>query len=83
MPSALRTRLFSFLYALYAVNSGVMFPHRAHSRFFDAYNAYKSHELAVCRDRRTWRQPDLKERAMRLDGVRECPKTRTVEDDRL
>ena len=40
VPSALRTRLFSFLYALYAVNSGVMFPHRAHSRFFDAYNAY-------------------------------------------
>ena len=40
MPSALRTRLFSFLYALYAVNSGVMFPHSVHSRFFDAYNAY-------------------------------------------
>ena len=40
-PSALRTRLFSFLYALYAVNSGVVFPHSMHSRFFDAYNAYK------------------------------------------
>ena len=39
-PSALRTRLFAFLYALYAVNSGVVFPHSMHSRFFDAYNAY-------------------------------------------
>ena len=41
-PSALRTRLFAFLYALYAVNSGVVFSHSMHSRFFDAYNAYKS-----------------------------------------
>ena len=40
VPPALRTRLFSFLYALYAVNSGVVFSHRAHSRVFDAYNAY-------------------------------------------
>ena len=40
-PSALRTRLFAFLYALYAVNSGVVFSHSMHSRFFDAYNAYK------------------------------------------
>ena len=39
--SALRTRLFAFLYALYAVNSGVVFSHSMHSRFFDAYNAYK------------------------------------------
>ena len=39
-PSALRTRLFAFLYALYAVNSGVVFLHSMHSRFFDAYNAY-------------------------------------------
>ena len=39
--SALRTRLFSFLYALYAVNSGVVSSHSVHSRFFDAYNAYK------------------------------------------
>ena len=31
-----------FLYALYAVNSGVVFPHSMHSRFFSAYNAYKS-----------------------------------------
>ena len=30
-----------FLYALYAVNSGVVFSHSMHSRFFDAYNAYK------------------------------------------
>ena len=29
-----------FLYALYAVFFGVVFPHRVHSRFFDAYNAY-------------------------------------------
>ena len=40
-PSALRTRLFAFLYALYAVNSGVAFSHSMHSRFFDAYNAYR------------------------------------------
>ena len=40
VPSTLRTRLFSFLYALYAVNSGVMSSHSMHSRFFDAYNAY-------------------------------------------
>ena len=40
VPSALRTRLFASLYALYAVNSGVVFSHRAHSWFFDAYNAY-------------------------------------------
>ena len=39
--SALRTRLFAFLYALYAVNSGVMSSHRAHRELFDAYNAYK------------------------------------------
>ena len=39
-PSALRTRLFAFLYALYAVNSGVVSSHSMHSRFFDAYNAY-------------------------------------------
>ena len=39
-PSALRTRLFAFLYALYAVFFGVVFPHSMHSRFFDAYNAY-------------------------------------------
>ena len=39
-PSALRTRLFAFLYALYAVNSGVVFPHRVHRELFDAYNAY-------------------------------------------
>ncbi len=39
-PSALRTRLFAFLYALYAVNSGVVCLHSVHSRFFDAYNAY-------------------------------------------
>ena len=38
--SALRTRLFSFLYALYAVFFGVVFSHSMHSRFFDAYNAY-------------------------------------------
>ena len=42
VPSALRTRLFAFLYALYAVNSGVVSSHSMHSRFFDAYNAYKS-----------------------------------------
>ena len=38
--SALRTRLFAFLYALYAVFFGVVFLHSVHSRFFDAYNAY-------------------------------------------
>ena len=43
--SALRTRLFAFLYALYAVNSGVVFSHSMHSRFFDAYNAYKSQAM--------------------------------------
>ena len=42
VPSALRTRLFAFLYALYAVNFGVVFSHRAHRELFDAYNAYKS-----------------------------------------
>ena len=41
VPSALRTRLFSFLYALYAVFFGVVFSHSMHSRFFSAYNAYK------------------------------------------
>ena len=40
-PSALRTRLFAFLYALYAVFSGVVSSHSMHSRVFDAYNAYK------------------------------------------
>ena len=40
MPSALLLSQTVFLYALYAVFFGVMFPHRAHSRFFDAYNAY-------------------------------------------
>ena len=40
VPSALRTRLFSFLYALYAVFFGVVFSYSMHSRFFDAYNAY-------------------------------------------
>ncbi len=39
--SALRTRLLAFLYALYAVFFGVMSSHSMHSRFFDAYNAYK------------------------------------------
>ena len=38
--SALRTRLFAFLYALYAVNSGVVCLHRVHRCVFDAYNAY-------------------------------------------
>ena len=42
VPSALRTRLFSSLYALYAVFFGVMFPHSVHSGLFDAYNAYRS-----------------------------------------
>ena len=70
-----------FLYALYAVNSGVVFSHSMHSRFFDAYNAYKLHGMAVRHDRRTWRQPDLKERVMELDGVRECLKSRAVEDE--
>ena len=49
-----------FLYALYAVFFGVVFLHSMHSRFFDAYNAYKSqtsgwlcwpsfaHSLPVC-----------------------------------
>ena len=41
VPSALRTRLFSSLYALYAVFFGVVFPHRAHRCVFDAYNAYR------------------------------------------
>ena len=41
VSSVLRTRLFAFLYALYAVNSGVVFSHSMHSRFFDAYNAYR------------------------------------------
>ena len=41
VPSALRTRLFAFLYALYAVFFGVVSLHSVHSRFFDAYNAYK------------------------------------------
>ena len=40
-PSALRTRLFAFLYALYAVNSGVVCLHSVHRCVFDAYNAYK------------------------------------------
>ena len=40
-PSALRTRLFAFLYALYAVFFGVVFSHSVHSLVFDAYNAYK------------------------------------------
>ena len=56
-PSALRTRLFAFLYALYAVFFGVVSSHSMHSRFFDAYNAYRLHGLAVCRNRRTWRRP--------------------------
>ena len=42
VPSALRTRLFAFLYALYAVNSGVVFSHSMHRCVFDAYNAYRS-----------------------------------------
>ena len=45
-----------FLYALYAVNFEVVFSHSMHSRFFDAYNAYKSHELAVRHDRRVRRR---------------------------
>ena len=50
VPPTLRTRLFSFLYALYAVNSGVVSSHSMHSRFFDAYNAYKSdlHDSSFC-----------------------------------
>ena len=75
VPSALLLSQTVFLYALYAVNSGVVFSHSMHSRFFDAYNAYKSYGMAVC--------CDPKGRATRLDGVRECLKTRTVEDDRL
>ena len=78
VPSALLLSQTVFLYALYAVNSGVVFSHSVHSRFFDAYNAYnayKSYGMAVC--------CDPKGRATRLDGVRECLKTRTVEDDRL
>ena len=66
--SALRTRLFAFLYALYAVFFGVMFSHSMHSRFFDAYNAYKSHGMAIRHDCQAWWQSELKERAMRRDG---------------
>ncbi len=81
VPSALRTRLFAFLYALYAVFFGVVFSHSVHRELFDAYNAYKLHGMAIRHDRRTWRQSDLKERAMRLDRVRECLKSRAVEDE--
>ena len=45
-PSALRTRLLAFLYALYAVNSEVVCLHSVHSRFFDAYNAYRARVLS-------------------------------------
>ena len=41
VPSALLLSQTVFLYALYAVFFGVVFPHSVHSRFFDAYNAYK------------------------------------------
>ena len=50
MPSALRTRLFSSLYALYAVNSGVVFSHSMHRELFDAYNAYNLSELVDLRE---------------------------------
>ena len=93
VPSALRTRLFSFLYALYAVNSGVVFSHSMHSRFFDAYNAYRLHgwQSAVTAERGGDPNPD--KRAMRPDGVHKCTesasseemiarKSRTVEDKR-
>ena len=42
VPSALLLSQTVFLYALYAVFFGVVFPHSVHSRFFDAYNAYRS-----------------------------------------
>ena len=81
VPSALRTRLFLFLYALYAVFSGVVFSHSVHSRFFDAYNAYKlfwravRHDLnAVDRLRSGWTGNEA-------NGVRTCLKTRAVEND--
>ena len=56
VPSALLLSQTVFLYALYAVFFGVVFSHSMHSRFFDAYNAYKSHELAVRHDRRVRRR---------------------------
>ena len=42
VPSALLLSQTVFLYALYAVNSGVVSSHSMHSELFDAYNAYKS-----------------------------------------
>ena len=41
VPSALLLSQTLFLYALYAVFFGVVFSHNVHSRFFNAYNAYK------------------------------------------
>ena len=52
--SALRTRLFSFLYALYAVFFGVVSSHSMHSRFFDAYNAYNFFLIVRSRQRSRW-----------------------------
>ena len=65
-PSVLRTRLFAFLYALYAVFFGVMFPHSMHSRFFDAYNAYN---LSIVHP---------SDEADRTDEVRTCPQKRAM-----
>ena len=64
--SALRTRLFAFLYALYAVNFGVVFLHSVHRCVFDAYNAYN---LLIVR---------LSNEADGSDEMRTRPQERTV-----
>ena len=94
--SALRTRLFAFLYALYAVNSGVVFSHSMHSRFFDAYNAYKSQAMwfvmncGRLRPKGTgneawWAIRMVQRYPYMSEGANrkfDCPKMQTVEDGR-
>lgn len=68
MPSALLLSQTVFLYALYAVNSGVMSSHRAHSRFFDTYNAYRNAIITV---HTTFRQHGWSCSEKRMDGTPE------------
>ena len=67
VPSALRTRLFAFLYALYAVFFGVVSSHSVHRELFDAYNAYNF--FLIVR---------LSNEADGLDEMRTRPQERTV-----
>ena len=78
VPSALRTRLFAFLYALYAVFFGVMFPHSMHSGLFDAYNAYNLRSSVQMTFR--W-SAVIAAGPMRLGGIRTCPKTRAIKEE--